>query len=330
MVRIPEEVDGTVKDLQSGETAPLWQGRFLAKAVPANGYKTFALTIGCRRRSRRLRHPPRPWKRHFIDVTFDLQRGAIASLVEKASGRELVDKTSPYALGQFLHERFSSTNVKPSSPPIAGIKAVGKGRFRQGRHARPRKVAVRRDHASRLDARRRPRRSGRHGQACRRRHPGPGQALSRWSSLFRGTRPASKWNGAWTTRRPIRFPKAAGSAFPLPSRNRSSRWAASARRSIRPRTSFPERIVISAPSRRASPLPAQTRQAWHFAPWIRPWSASIGPGLWKWSMDFVPKRPSVFINLYNNHVEHEFPLLAGGLLERAGEVLAVVQGRQPG
>ena len=31
--------------------------------------------------------------------------------MEKASGRELVDKSSPYALGQFLHERFSQNEV---------------------------------------------------------------------------------------------------------------------------------------------------------------------------------------------------------------------------
>ncbi len=44
-------------------------------------------------------------------VTFDLQRGGISSLIEKKSGRELVDKSSPYALGQYLHERFDKKRM---------------------------------------------------------------------------------------------------------------------------------------------------------------------------------------------------------------------------
>jgi hypothetical protein len=47
----------------------------------------------------------------FYRVAFDLRRGGIASLVEKKSGRELVDRASPYALGQFLHERFSNQQM---------------------------------------------------------------------------------------------------------------------------------------------------------------------------------------------------------------------------
>ena len=44
-------------------------------------------------------------------VTFDLARGGISSLIEKSTGRELADKGSPYVLGQFLHERFSTDEV---------------------------------------------------------------------------------------------------------------------------------------------------------------------------------------------------------------------------
>ena len=47
----------------------------------------------------------------FYQVSFDLKRGGIASLIEKISGRELVDKSSPYALGQYLHERFDNARM---------------------------------------------------------------------------------------------------------------------------------------------------------------------------------------------------------------------------
>ena len=47
--------------------------------------------------------------RHFI-VRFDLEKGGISSLVENATGRELV-KQGGHVLGQFLHERFSRNEV---------------------------------------------------------------------------------------------------------------------------------------------------------------------------------------------------------------------------
>ena len=81
---------------------------YFAKEVPAGGYLTLQEAPA---------HDETPSAdaavietRHF-KVVLDLKRGGIASLVDKASGRELVDKTSPYALGQFLHEKFSTTQV---------------------------------------------------------------------------------------------------------------------------------------------------------------------------------------------------------------------------
>jgi alpha-mannosidase len=81
-------------------------GRFLfAESVPAGGYKTYrtdrtgsTVKVG-QSASTTLETP-------FFKVVFDLKRGGIASLVDKKTGRDVVDKTSPYALGQFLHERF--------------------------------------------------------------------------------------------------------------------------------------------------------------------------------------------------------------------------------
>lgn len=47
----------------------------------------------------------------YFKIAFDLTRGGIASLIEKTTGRELVDQSSKYVVGQFLHERFSTTEV---------------------------------------------------------------------------------------------------------------------------------------------------------------------------------------------------------------------------
>lgn len=40
---------------------------------------------------------------------------------------------------------------------------------------------------------------------------------------------------------------------------------------------------------------------------------SLGePGLWKFSLDYIPKRPTVFVNLYNNQWNTNFPEWIGG------------------
>jgi hypothetical protein len=76
---------------------------FYAENIPANGYKTFPADSGeCLSPAFSGTTLDTP----FYHVTFDLKRGGIASLVEKKTGRELVEQSSPYALGQFLHERF--------------------------------------------------------------------------------------------------------------------------------------------------------------------------------------------------------------------------------
>ncbi|MFO1528943.1 MAG: hypothetical protein U1F77_04190 [Kiritimatiellia bacterium] len=86
-------------------------GRLIhAEDVPASGYKVVALPP-------EKPDPPAPTHATTLDTTyyqvkFDLKRGGIASLVEKKTGRELVDASSPYALGQFLHERFDARRMQ--------------------------------------------------------------------------------------------------------------------------------------------------------------------------------------------------------------------------
>jgi len=104
--------------------------KFLAKGIPAGGYKTFAVENGkccqCENVASSQFHQSSQLAletgignistlatlhtRHFT-VKFDLEKGGIASLVENATGRELV-KQGGHALGQFLHERFSLNEVK--------------------------------------------------------------------------------------------------------------------------------------------------------------------------------------------------------------------------
>ena len=84
------------------------------EGVPAGGYKTVDATPSSRQpqesgegaaSTKNLLETP------FYRATFDLQRGGIASLIEKKTGRELVDQSALHVLGQYLHERFSAADV---------------------------------------------------------------------------------------------------------------------------------------------------------------------------------------------------------------------------
>jgi hypothetical protein len=109
MVKIPNSMC-EVKEVESGATSSvLSDGQLFAADVPPNGYKTFVVLADIK-----VQLPVSTnssFETSFYRVAFDLKRGGIASLVDKRTGRELVDQSSPYALGQFLHERFDQQQM---------------------------------------------------------------------------------------------------------------------------------------------------------------------------------------------------------------------------
>ncbi len=82
--------------------------RFVAKDLPPLGYRTYtfsndkieAAPLVVDEQAGVIESP-------FFKATFDAKRGRIASLVDKRSGRELVDAEAPQGFGQYLYERFS-------------------------------------------------------------------------------------------------------------------------------------------------------------------------------------------------------------------------------
>jgi hypothetical protein len=106
-------VTSAMKDLETGNTLPVKQSgqsfSFRATDIPAGGYRTYvpvagtpALTASMEGESIETR---------YFRVKFDTKRGGISSLVNLADGRELA-ATGTYALGQFMHERFSKKDVE--------------------------------------------------------------------------------------------------------------------------------------------------------------------------------------------------------------------------
>ena len=83
--------------------------RFVARNLPPLGYRTF-VAVGDRS-SQRTSPPTRRRnciENEFLRVTLDPARCGIRSIVCKRTGRELVNTQSPYALGQYLYERFDA------------------------------------------------------------------------------------------------------------------------------------------------------------------------------------------------------------------------------
>ncbi len=107
-----------VKDVATGDLLPLktWgadshrNGQFVAKAIPAMGYKTFVFVIEKKLArgsvsgdvaSHRIENA------HF-KVTLDPSRGCIKSIIDKKTGRELIDTSAAQGVGQYLYQQFDS------------------------------------------------------------------------------------------------------------------------------------------------------------------------------------------------------------------------------
>ncbi len=109
-----------LKDLATGQTVPCQQEAgtlsFLARNVPAMGYRTYVpgprtlpgASLAPREEDASLRSATNTLENSFFRLRLDPARGVVASLVDKRSGRELVDAASEYGLGQYVYERFDA------------------------------------------------------------------------------------------------------------------------------------------------------------------------------------------------------------------------------
>jgi len=109
----------TVVDVQTGakiNSARQHDGTiaFVAPAVPAGGYRTFSLVS----EANYVPVPPpsigadNVLETPFFKATLVPENGAIKSLIDKRSGRELVDVAAPQGFGQYLYESFDRDQVR--------------------------------------------------------------------------------------------------------------------------------------------------------------------------------------------------------------------------
>ena len=99
-------------DAPSIETNPSRVRRCIVQDIPPMGYRTFVFSdekaaapeLTADEKTGVIASP-------FFQATLDPKRGRIASLVDKRSGRELVDADAPHGFGQYLYERFSYRQI---------------------------------------------------------------------------------------------------------------------------------------------------------------------------------------------------------------------------
>jgi len=98
---------------------------FLAENIPASGYKTFSVPPA----TKSAMSAGDTVENEFFKVKLDPARGTLVSLFDKRTGREWVDADAAQGLGQYLNERFSFDQT------IKYVRAYQNGRTDFGGHA---------------------------------------------------------------------------------------------------------------------------------------------------------------------------------------------------
>lgn len=107
-----------LKDIITGDITDLTnQGnviRFIAKDVPAMGYKSYIPVAGkvISNSDSRLTSKDDIMENAYFKVTIDRLKGGISSIIDKRSGLEMVKPGSEYVFGGYVYEKFSKENTE--------------------------------------------------------------------------------------------------------------------------------------------------------------------------------------------------------------------------
>ena len=272
------------------------------------GQRLSHLSAGCRPSSPLSRSSdcrPPTLDTPFYKVAFDLKRGGIASLVDKQTGRELVDQASPYALGQFLHERFDHQQM------LAFHNAYGRPGYSwpKGNLPKDTAYAALTPPAWRL--------------AVQRTAIADIATLTATDTLglakgialvftFHRHQPLVDVEWRVTDKTPDPLPEGGWLCFP---------FAVAQPQFLLGRLGGPidpAKDIVTGANRHyfclntGLTITGQDGAGVGLCPLDSPCVSLDEPGLWKFSLDYTPKKPSAFVNLYNNEWNTNFPEWQGG------------------
>jgi hypothetical protein len=283
--------------------------RFYAEDIPANGYRTYPVPAVTPTQSN-ISDPPGKLDTPFYTVTFDLTRGGISSLIEKKSGRELVDNSSPYVIGQFLHERFSKNEVdrffKANSRMPGGwaLDDLGKPGMPEAAYAAitPSNWTVQLQRTADTDV----------AVLVAGDTKGLAKAYTLTFSFSRHS-PSVDLEWSVTDKTADKMPEGGWLCFPFAVKDplfTLGRLGGPINPATTDLVPGANRHLMAISSGVA--MTGSDQRGVGLCPLDSPLVSLEKPGLWWWSMDFVPKKSTAFINLYNNVWNTNFPLWQEG------------------
>ncbi|TWF39995.1 glycosyl hydrolase family 38 [Chitinophaga polysaccharea] len=312
---LPWKRSGMIED-------PWSKGRYYyLPDIPASGYMAYSpdeLTTS------NVTHSEQPaFSTPYFNVTFDLTKGGISSLVEKSTGRELVDKSSPYVMGQFLHERFSTNEVNKWFNAYSrikdgwGLNDLGKPGMLNTPYLAftPDKWKI---DVARTDI----------VDIVTLTAVATAGYAQRYTLTFTFPRNTAYVDVAWTVtdKTPDKQPEGGWLCFPF-NVQQPTFTIGRPGGAVNPATDIIpgcNRYLMAVTSGVAITQPDQSGIALASAdaPLISPGQ----PGLWKWDMDYIPKTPAVFVNLYNNMWNTNFRLWQDGSWSESVRIWPVDKG----
>src|SRR6218665_1878140 len=285
--------------------AELDGNKFFAEDVPANGYKVIPFKSPSEQKTS-------AFETKFYVVKLDLEKGGIKSLADKATGKELVDQSQPYVVGQFLHERFSTAEVfdrffKKYSRILDswGLADIGKPGMPNASSV-PYLATTPKDWTSTFKT------SATENCITLTTDKTVGLAKSyAIEFIFPHHEPYIdvRWNVENKT--PEKHPEGGWLCFPF----NVSKPQFSAGRLGAPID--PAKDIIPGTNRHLLAVNSgvtchNEETAISVCPVDSPLISLGEPGLWRWSMDYIPTKPIIFVNLYNNMWNTNFRLWQEG------------------
>jgi alpha-mannosidase len=297
---------------RSGMVENPWQkGRYCyVKDIPPSGYVSYSPDELSEQSVTKDEQPA--FTTPYFKVVFDLRRGGISSLIEKSTGRELVDQSAAYVMGQFLHERFSTHEVDKWFNAYSrvkdgwGLNDLGKPGMISAEKApylafTPGAWKIDVAHTSIADI------------VTLTAVETAGHA-KHYTLTFTFPRHAAYVDVSWavTSKTPDKQPEGGWLCFPF-NVKQPTFTVGRPGGPINPATDIIpgcNRYLMAANSGVSVTQPDKSGMALSSAD--APLISAGEPGLWKYSMDYIPRTPTLFVNLYNNMWNTNFPLWQDG------------------